>query len=1385
MGSSRRHPGWRAPKTVGTLPGVKPMILAAFSCGLAALVHAAPPDAHAQFNPAGRRRPPAAAPGPARRPSPQAQPPGGARPPAGSSASAGTPPSTETLIARYAGIVLSQPGAAFPLQRLAELYRQRDGKLDALVADLERRVLAPGPDQWSARIALAGIQHQLGELPQAIANYERASAERPRSPVPLLALAELLSDQGDVTAALARYEQALPLLKSASDREPVLRRLMLLSLDDKDVAAARRHHRTLVGQAQGSFFVRGELGRELLTRGEFAAAVTEFQEVAAAAAGDNRVLAPALRDLGQAQAQAGNRTEALSTLRRGLSVAGAQAGIRREIYAIIVDLYRAEGRLRELVTELERGNPGDVLRLRMLGELYEETGQVERAATTYRQALSRDGRDLELRLKLVQLLQLQGELAAAVTEYEALIRAAPHNPDYVFRLAEALLQQGDRRQALQRLAELESRATGDEDVLAALVDQYERLGEADRALGVLQRLTALGTQDPRHLIALGERHWQDGDQERARRTWQRVLTVGGSRADAYLSLGEVYLEHGLGEEGLAALTEAAQLGGAAPKYRKALALALERTGASASSAAARRAQYERALAIWEELLENSAQDPLLARDARQHVVTLWGLMGTLDRREAPLARRLAGTPPDVEAGRLLAELQLRKKRYAAAQRTLQSVIGLAPGDLASLSNLERVLVLQRRLRPAIGVLERLVAADPKRAREYYQRMAQYAAELYADDEAITYAARAVELSPDDAEGHRRLGAMYRRRQQLPQAIAEFRQAIAKNDRLFPVYFELAELLLGEGELEEADRLLRRVVRAAPDEELVTRAARLSMQLGLGNGDLEELERELLPLALANPQRPLHRRLLVELYGALALPLVHQTRSGDPQVVATARAALTRIGDRAVKPLLDALGDEREEQRRIAIELLSHIRNPGAAPALFAFATSPAPVELRTRAMIAVGALADPAQLPRLEGLLVHQGKARADEADPVLVAAAWSVARMRSHRARPLLIALTGSDAPSLRALGALGLGLNRDHRSRDRLIAMARDPDWGPLPRAAAAEALGRLGDASGTEVLVELASVADPTVRGAAVVALARLRSEDAARILAEALVATDPEVRQAAAAGAVALTSAEPGVTGELMPPTESAIDVRRCLESLRPTGFGPAARVAALTRLTPALERASVAAVAGSLEGARVIGAALRYHDGLSGFLPLTEELPSFSPEQRAAVAEAADRIAAAVVPHFVALAAHPSVSVRSRAVELLARRAEPAARDAVVAAILDPEPAIQRAALMAVAERPDPAAAAAAARVLGEAEGWPARIWAAEALAAAGPAAAAPAVISALEQATLTNSAALVREAAMKALVAVAGAQARAVLERVARTDPEPRLRAAASQELAR
>jgi tetratricopeptide (TPR) repeat protein/HEAT repeat protein len=1343
----------------------------------------AAPSADAQFNPQGRSKkakPGKAKPkaGPAPRasgtaPRPAVEAPTKAPDPAKTPSPAAKGPTKEVLMARYMSALLAQPGADFPLERLAELYRERDGNLNALVADLEARASGSGPERYAALLALAGLHKIEGRFDQALAAYERASALDPQNPASDLAVARLLEQRGDKAGARARYEKALGRISVAAERETVLRTLLTLSLDLSDFDGAKRFHKELVRAAGSSFFTRAELGRELLTRGQYDRAVDEMREVVKAAAGDNRVLAPALRDLGRALARAGRRQEALVELDRAMRAAGTVSGIRREVYETVAEVYRAEDRLPELIVKLERSPAQDPDELRLLAALYEESGRIEDALKVHRKVLGREAGDIATRLKVVSLLEAQGALDQAIVEYESLIRAAPRNPDYVFRLAEALIQRGERKKALDQLSRLEARAAADDEVLPALVDFYERVGEKDKSFALLQRLAASNGSDPEHLVELGTRYWMSGDKKRAVQTWQRIRAVAGGRAEGLLILGEVYLEHDLLKEALEALSEATKLEPKQERFKKAYALGLERAGAGASSRDTRRLYHDEALQIWTELLRERPNDAAVAREARQHIVTLWSLGGQLPQRAEGLRKRFNGTPPDLDAGRLLAEAEVRMRRHADAEATLRRVSELAPGDLESLTRLERVLVVERKLSDAIVVLERLSKLEPKRAREYYQRMAEYSAELYRDDDAVRYAARAVELSPDDAEGHEKLGRMYRRRQEPGKAISELRQAISKNERAFPVYLELSELLLGQGELDEADRLLRRVVRACPDEDLVARAARISVQLNLGRGTLESLERELLPVALGNPDRPVYRRLLVEIYGALAYPLLHRARTGTPEDASEARATLARIGERAVKPLLDALSDDRASQQQVAITLLTHVENRSAGPALVAYATGEGEPELRARAMIAAGALRDAALLPRFRAVLMPKGTLEGNDSDPVTVAAAWGVARMGSRAARPILNALAASDAPNLGALGALGLGLLRDPSAIEQLLVIARAPQSGNLRRAAAAQALAWLGAKREAETLAQLAQAPDTTLRTSAVLALSRLGAEDAKTVIADALVDSDPGLRRAAAAAAAAWATGDYRAPADPLPPPSGKLDVREALSAALPGPYTEKERETAIERLAPELSRAGRARTLSSPERAEAVLEALGLGPGATPVPALTV---GFSDAALGRARRTVTTLAAALVPGFAALARHPDPRVRTMAIGFLGTRAEAEARLALGFGLQDSDPGVRRAAL-AAAPVGDEAAAGTIAGLLETEPNWALRAAAAEALGRIGEKTKPPEkVLENLRNAALRDDYALVRQAAAKALHALGRDAAREVLDTLYRTDPEPRVK---------
>jgi len=1356
------------------------------------------------FDPHGRHRP---------APAPHPHPQGGAHPGPHPGPVVPAETSPDALIDRYTKVVLAQPGVPFPLQRLAQLYRDRDGNLKALLSDFQKLAALPGNEQYAATIVLGGIQKLDGRADDAIKSYESATALKAGDPTATLALAHLLSDRGDTAGARARFEQALALQTTAVDKEQTLRTLLALALDGKDWDGARRFHGELVKAQPTNLFVKGELGRELYARGEFERAEAEFKELVVAATGDNRTLAPALKDLGRAQAKAHKNAEALATLKRALAAAGAEAAVRTEIYETITEIYRADQQLGVLIKQLEAEHPGDFGRLALLGSLYEETGDAANALATYRKALAQNPRQIDLRLKTIRILQSQGELDKAIAEYDGLIRSAPNNPEYVFEQCDALLQRGDRTRALKLLTELEARASGDEDVLNRLGEFYARIGEGDRSLKVLTRLAQVGASDPSHLVDLGDRYFQDGNTALAVQTWKRILTTVSPRARALAALGEVYAEHEMIADALLSLREAAQLEPGNLGYKKDLAGVLERAH-----------NYRDAHALWQELGAKAklAGDKVLAREARTHMVTLWGLERTIEQQVVPLSAQFDANPPDLDAGRTLAEVLMHLRKLPETEATLRRIIQLAPGDADSYLALERVLVQESKLELAIETLEKLVQVEPKRARELYQRMAEYALQLNKDDDAIRYAARAVELNPDDAEGHRRLGEKYRTRQDPEHAIVEFRAAIAKNDRLYPAYFELADLLLAKGESDEADRLFRRVVRGAPDEELVARAARLSMQINLGKGTLESLEQELLPLAIGNPQRTIYRRLLIEIYGNLTFGLVQRIKHGAPRQGSAsgmskdaddARAALARVGARAVKPLLDALADGDTGQQRVAIDVLGYVQNKNAGPGLFSFATGQGETSLRVRAMIACGGLRDPALLPKYEALL--SPKASKEEGDvmptdAVAIAAAWGVARMGAagtgdRRAVPSLRALLRRGTPEMQALAVLGLALAHERAAVPEIAVVMKGMDTGNVARAAAAYALGELGADSETAHLLALAEGSDALPRQMALVALARMGAgrgaspgggPAVAAMADAAFAAGDPESSRArlsaeavrhAGSGALALLAARHAAGGgdshsvkDPLPVPDGPLDIETTLTQLVPGGFSDAERATALVTYAGPIKRAALAALQTSSESARAVLDALSTGDGaLEPFVgPAALGARSDGPQATAAH-EAARDIARALEPSIITLARHPDAAIRTKAVVLLARSQSDAATAAVVAATNDANEAVQRVALAAIGGQRDPRAAEAVGKVLATHENWAMRVLAAQAMGRLGATGDADAATRHLREAATKDAYALVREAALEALATFDPKRAQELAETMETADPEPRVREAA------
>lgn len=1249
-----------------------------------------------------------------------------------------------------------------PLAVLVRLVRERDGSIDALVADFEARARSASSDA-GPHLALGHLYRESGRFDAALREYTEAERIAPSSPAAPRAAGALYRRMGRSAEARAALERALARTQDRRAQADTLRQLMDLALEARDVSAARGYHQRLLALDRTSGTVRRELADALLTRQLWAEAVSEFQSLTRALAGDNRVLPRVLLDLGRAYA--GNRqlTEAEQSYRRALSLAGSDAGIRREIYDAITELYVARNQLPAWIAELERAGGSDgYTRAVLLARLHEQSGNAPAAIAAYRRALAFRSGDLDVHLRLAQLYRQQGARDDEIAEYRRLVALAPREPRFVTELADLVASQGHRDEAQRLLRQASARAGADPGMHEQLAGAFARLGFQQDAQRETELVARLDPQSPAGLVALGRMQMEAGQRDRALATWRRILDGARDRARGAQALAEVYADNDMLDQAIDMYGEAIRLRPDDVSFHQHLASVLER---------ARR--FDAAIEEWRRVIALATNDRDARRHAREAIVRLWALQGRLESQILALAALVEREPTNLEAARDLAEAQVRARHYEEAARVLRSVIDRDRSDVASMVVLERVLTQLGRRGDAIEVLRRLVEADPRRAREYYDAMARHAMALHRDEQAIEFATRAIALNDQDATAHLRLAELYRARNDLSGALASLRRALELNDRLYQTYFELADLYLGfRDDPRAALDLYRRVIALAPSDDDVNRAGRQAIQVAPAVGLGAEVERDLAAASAQAPTRAVFRRLLVAYYDAYARPLINRVQQGSPEEAVRARRDLSAIGARALAPLLAALSDNDQGQQRVALDILGYLGNPNAASALVAVAEGNGDADIRRRALAAAGALANPRVLPRLIAL-------QTSAADPRLATiATWAIAHLRTPAASAALVRVLAPGYPAeVRAMAALGLAGARDPGVRARLRALLEPSNETPV-RAAAAYAIGAGADRATLAALAEALETGPVPLRVAAAAALGRCGEPSAvAGPLARALFSPSVEVRRAAARALVQLAGGAHDAAAQAFDePSHSHSSQALLAAMIDPPGV-PIDGAAAVVRFREEIAAAAREALSGMVERAQIALAALGERGAL---VPLVR---AETTRAHPGAASALTDVMRAAVPALSALLTHPSLALRRSALRVLAEAPAAEAVLALARGVGDQDEDVAAEALEALARRRDNAAALEAVRArLALGTSWTLRASAATVLGTMDDARAASCLIETLREDPFEY----VRVAAARALGEhLARPGVREALARAAREDGDASVREAARQALER
>ena len=510
---------------------------------------------------------------------------------------------------------------------------------DKLVEEYRGKVEAD-PDNYKWRMLLGHMLRYGNNLEQALEQYEAAAGIK-ETALAFESIAMVHDANKSMESAIESYEKALDLASDKDQKERVLRALASMALSRRKLDEAKTYFARLVDLKPKDLFLRKELAQLLIEHKLYEEALEQL-EVAQKLAGRNVVTRTQIMlDVGGVLEKQGKSDEAIEVYRDAAKKASSDSWLQTEIEERIIGIYRSNNELHKLVEYYEDKWRSPTFDQHMiLSRLYEELGDDKGALEQARKAIKKRSNDADARQRLVRLLERTGDIEAVIEAYEDMIKALPGESRFRFELADLLYRSQRKEDAVKVLEKTGKSFSRDAGVHSKLAEKYLNWDLREKALVEYKLLVKLEPNEPTHLENLGEFYFQTGKKDEALATWKKVTKVVSDKTEGHLYLGRIYADHNMVDDAIG-------------EYN----LALEQSPDNLSVYRALGEVYERgrrfndAIGVWEDILAK-ADDKLMRREARQHIINIYHQQQTLRANLYQYERKFEGNPPDVEAGLL-------------------------------------------------------------------------------------------------------------------------------------------------------------------------------------------------------------------------------------------------------------------------------------------------------------------------------------------------------------------------------------------------------------------------------------------------------------------------------------------------------------------------------------------------------------------------------------------------------------------------------------------------------------------------------------------------------------------------------------------------------------
>ncbi len=601
---------------------------------------------------------------------------------------------TRALAAINQAIELAPKSASMKLNRASQYML--DGQDSEAQADVDA-VLAAHPQEAGAIYLNGVLLTRAGKFAEAQAELQKLGPAIQRFPRGLYFAALAAARTGQAGSAA---EFATRYVNQAPDDAEGPRLLARLELDANRPQQAVTALKRAVANGHDDAQTLELLGRAYAAAGEASEAVRSLKLASEAAPTDASILT----QLASLQMREGKLSDAATTLEKSVELSPSQPTAGEALVAASLaagDLGRADEALKQLRAHKGDSEATGVLTGMVKLARFDAEGARQAFAETLRQYPDSVG----AKLNLAKILALQGKPDESEALLGELLARKPDNVQALTPLVQLLAQSKRWPQAIEAVNAAHEAAPKNATLTAMLSDIYVRSGNPRKAVDLLQAEQDRGSLPPMLQGELARAQSAAGDTAGANATYRNILQAHPDDMAARQAQVELLLrskdvpaaktalrealDQAPGNLGVMSSMVALEAQTAGEDSALKLAASLRDNPANLPNSAVlkgdelmRAKRYADAAQAFRNEYKLSQTDLLALRLANASVA-----LGNDDEASDVLRKQLARSPNNADAEQMLAMLDMKAKRYDAAQKQFENVLAQQPNNVIALNNL--------------------------------------------------------------------------------------------------------------------------------------------------------------------------------------------------------------------------------------------------------------------------------------------------------------------------------------------------------------------------------------------------------------------------------------------------------------------------------------------------------------------------------------------------------------------------------------------------------------------------------------------------------------------------------------------------------------------------